>query len=110
MYRPAFAGLSGPAPIHTTSAITMARTGDPRPPGSATPTRMARTLSLKSGGWFLALRGHQELGPYPTAKSAMNASRELDARLCAMDAPSAERIIQSFADEQRRLLSSLKAL
>jgi hypothetical protein len=66
---------------------------------------MARTLTLKNGGWYLALREHADLGPFPTAKSATNASRELDARLRDTNGSSADQIIQLFIDEQRRLLA-----
>jgi hypothetical protein len=68
---------------------------------------MSRTLTFKTGGWFLALREREELGPYPTANSARNASLVLDARLRAMDASSEDRVIQSFVEQQLRLLKSV---
>src|SRR5262249_21534655 len=85
--------------------VSFQRIGDPQPPSSAPRLRMARRLTLQTAGWFLALRDHSELGPFPSANAAMAASRALDARLAGTDAPTTDEVLRSFVEEQRRLLT-----
>jgi hypothetical protein len=75
---------------------------DPKPAIGAPRVRMARRLTLKTGGWYLSLRERVELGPFPTANAAMTASRDLDARLQDVDCEAADQIIEAFLEEQRR--------
>jgi hypothetical protein len=74
--------------------MSFQRMSDPTPLTQS--VRMARRLTLKTGGWYLALREMADLGPFPTARVAMNASRDLNTRLSGVDATSALKIIQSF--------------
>jgi hypothetical protein len=64
-------------------------------------------MTLRTGGWFLAMRKRREVGPYLSANASMAAARDLDDRLDALSIDAANRVVEAFIQEQRQKLATL---